>query len=885
MRLPLSAIREIQLPDETAPSLQAAIEDLHALWSQRINGDTHSLQVSALSPHPSKNSLSLEFDSGIPTGGFVIRRERSSVRLRAADTAGLVNGVYALCHELLGARWYWAGELGFEWVGTPPRFFPEGVWQEVPAFEMRAAHGSDRTWDRRNRLVGGYSFNHNLSKIFTAEQYQAYPEAFAEVRGRRRVPTGSGKYDPQPDFTAPEAVRIASEAARAHFEAHPDSRSFSLSINDNVLYDDSPDTQAVVGNVLKVDGGELHRGNPSVAPSAPPPLGTPPSRQARHLPLEPLRRAKRATSPSQGEESGVRSPESGVRSPEQPVDYFRGRPNYTDLVFGFMNEVAEQLFDTDPPENQPSTFNLQRSTFAPAEGRRYLTALAYYWTEQSPSFRLHPQVMPVLTSDRAQWHDPDYRAQDKALIERWAASGAEKIATWDYYFGAPYPYPRQFNQWIIESLRFLHEAGVDVFFTQLSPAWGLDGAKPWLTAELLRDPNQDAVALLDEYYQAFFGPAATPMREFYELAEAHRDAHEGRAEWIKLYKDEAGIELFGPDIRTQLRHCLDQAEAAATGTPRYAARVQVASDAFRFTEYYAAYHQARKALLDALSLPAASLPNPSQGIPDPDSRIPYPVSRIPYPGPRIPDPVSRISTFLSAREAYTTYAETLLKDPLHKNFRHFRSVPQTDPLPLLLPGLATQAEAVDLPERYQAAWSIARALANQPEAFQSQTLNPDLLHSTAGTLRYNFLGPELPWVPNWYFDFRPAQHFEVGPAHGTPDRGIRISGADMCSVFADFPVHPGGTYALHARIAYKISPDNRSQLKLSWKNAAGRTIQVALPLQLPNTQTEQALSLSLPLQAPDAASSLRIHFVTSRQSPGDFLELQRVDFGEVQEPK
>ena len=58
-----------------------------------------------------------------------------------------------------------------------------------------------------------------------------------------------------------------------------------------------------------------------------------------------------------------------------------------------------------------------------------------------------------LTSDRAQWHDPDYRTQDKALIQAWAASGAERVATWDYYFGAPYLYPRQFNQWIIESIR------------------------------------------------------------------------------------------------------------------------------------------------------------------------------------------------------------------------------------------------------------------------------------------------------------------------------------------------------------------------------------------------------------------------------------------------
>ena len=156
-----------------------------------------------------------------------------------------------------------------------------------------------------------------------------------------------------------------------------------------------------------------------------------------------------------------------------------------------MNAVAERVFSTHE----------MRQT--PAGDSRYLTALAYYWTEAAPSFKLHPKVMPVLTSDRAQWHDPAYRLQDRRLIQQWANSGAERIATWDYYFGAPYPYPRQFNQWIVESLQYMHQNGVDVFFSQLPAAWGLDGAKAWLAAELLWDAEQDSQQLLGEYYQHF----------------------------------------------------------------------------------------------------------------------------------------------------------------------------------------------------------------------------------------------------------------------------------------------------------------------------------------------------------------------------------------------
>ena len=142
--------------------------------------------------------------------------------------------------------------------------------------------------------------------------------------------------------------------------------------------------------------------------------------------------------------------------------------------------------------------------------------------------------MPVLTSDRAQWHDPSYRAEDMALIQRWMDSGAERVATWDYYFGSPYPYPRQFTEHIAESIRYLSDVGVDVFFSQLPSIWGLDGPKAWLAAQLLRDPSQDAGVLLEEFYREFFGAAGAPVREFYEVAEAVRSVREGAARWIRV---------------------------------------------------------------------------------------------------------------------------------------------------------------------------------------------------------------------------------------------------------------------------------------------------------------------------------------------------------------
>ena len=53
------------------------------------------------------------------------------------------------------------------------------------------------------------------------------------VRGVKKIPKESERYDAMPDLLHPWAVEIAAEAALLHFESNPESVRFSLSINDN----------------------------------------------------------------------------------------------------------------------------------------------------------------------------------------------------------------------------------------------------------------------------------------------------------------------------------------------------------------------------------------------------------------------------------------------------------------------------------------------------------------------------------------------------------------------------------------------------------------------------------------------------------------------------
>ena len=756
-RLSLEAVDYVILPEKSSTNLQAAVGDLIELWPGDICcADSRRAPDYAPTSGRPKNSIILERSEAYwlveNFGSFSIRRERTRIHLRAASDQGLVNGIYALCQDVLGARWYWAMDIGCERVGEIPDKFPECRWRERPDFVQRQLHPEDANFGRRNRLNRVYQFNHALAKVFTPELYDQEPELFALVKGKRRRPRGHGGTDPQPDFTNPRVVELAAEAAIAHFQKRPKSRSFSLSINDNVLFDTSEWTELTV----------------------------------------------------------------------EPVQYFRSRPNYTDLVFGFMNQVAEQVFADESI--------VQTSGGQP----RYLTGLAYYWTEPSPRIELHPRIMPVLTSDRAQWHDLDYRVEDQALAERWMDSGIERMATWDYYFGAPYPYPRQFTQWIDESLKHLNETGVDVFFSQLPSVWGMDGPKAWLAAELLWDSQQDAEVLLEEFYTNFFGTAAKPMRAFYEMAEVHRNEHEGEAEWIKFYKDEAGIELFTPELVEEMRGCVEEAAMMVSENSRYGARVQVVSDAFRFTELYAEMHQARvdlvKAILDG---------GPSHEL---------------------------LEGFIDARVTYAEYARELVKNPMHSRLSTFTRMMQSDPVPIAM--YLIEGQSIDGYEELDA------ALASR-NVEQAESLIPNVSLKHDGFTRYSFLGPYVPLIDGWMFDFRPSEKFQLLGLE--PDRGIRIEGADMCSMFANVAVEAGEAYFLELECAYSISPDNRTQVQLTWKDESGQQLQVELPLRFPNGQSDSVTSVTIPMVAPEGAARLRIHFTQSRQYDGDFLELHSID--------
>ena len=758
----------LEKPIESS-KLWKAVADFNALWAYRV-GSLLEVEKNRLGK---AKGIYLRQSNRLKSkklGAFSLTRKRGKIIVNARTEEGLANALYHISQYVLGARWYWPTPIGFEWVGEAPEVWPLQRIEVEPSFSMRSLYGSNSEYSIRNRLTGGYSFNHNLAKIFRPEYQSLVPDVFADLGDRKILAKGNKAYDPQPNFTNEGAVQLATLAAVHHFENNPSTKSFSLSPNDNILYDTTEATKEAVS----------------------------------------------------------------------PITYFRKRPNYTDMTFEFANKVARKVFNeaglwkTDDGED------------------RYLGMLAYYWTEQSPSIPLHPRVLPILTSDRAQWHDPLYREEDRNLIERWGKTEAEKIGAWDYYFGAPYPYPRQFTQWISESIPHLQKNRVDVFFSQLPSMWGLDGPKAWLATQLLWEADKDADILLNEFYEEFFGDASSAIRSFYETAEFHRNKYEGAANWIKFYLDESGIELFPKSVLEDMRSFIEEAKSIVHPSSRYYQRIVIISEAFELTELYHAYHFARLNLIAYIR------------------------------GEETLGGVQKVKNLEIQKAEFQSRTRELIENPLHRHLEYFLKLRQSDPIPSSMVPIIREQDTIDeaFKKHYDQELSIARDWVNAPHSFVTRIGNPSLKASFENAKERDFLGPKIPVIKYWQIDFRPAEAFSIVPISYDREltKGLRVTNADMFQIYTLALLAPKRNYLLSAKIKSKISPDCRAQLRVDWISEDGVKFESLRIIQLPNGQSNDSLQLEIPLVAPEAAEKAKISLLVLRQGRDDFIEIEEINF-------
>jgi hypothetical protein len=127
---------------------------------------------------------------------------------------------------------------------------------------------------------------------------------------------------------------------------------------------------------------------------------------------------------------------------------------------------------------------------------------------------------------------------------------------------------------------YYRDRGVEGFYTQLSDnLWHRLGLNYYVAAKLCWNADLDVDALLDDYFEKFYGPAAAAMKNYFMAMEHSMSAWNGCASYG--LQGVGGLRVIGPKIFTpetmqQMSSCLEEAERLTAANEVYSPRVALA---------------------------------------------------------------------------------------------------------------------------------------------------------------------------------------------------------------------------------------------------------------------------------------------------------------------
>lgn len=168
----------------------------------------------------------------------------------------------------------------------------------------------------------------------------------------------------------------------------------------------------------------------------------------------------------------------------------------SDRVFGLANEAARAVAKAFPG--------------------KMVGMLAYSDHSMPPDFALEPNVYVMLT---AGFNRGEYTFDE--LLERWAKK-AKRLGIYLYlsYWSGDHDIPPGMNganlAYLREKTPAVARAGATSMDCQAGNNWGLYGRGYYIANKLMWNPRADVDALLRDFYEKAFGPAAPAMRRYYE---------------------------------------------------------------------------------------------------------------------------------------------------------------------------------------------------------------------------------------------------------------------------------------------------------------------------------------------------------------------------------
>lgn len=532
---------------------------------------------------------------------------------------------------------------------------------------------------------------------------------------------------------------------------------------------------------------------------------------------------------------------AATRALVEPLRYFRGMPDYSPLVFTFMNRAAQSLAKTNP--------------------NRYLGCLAYFWCENPPSFPVNSQVVPYVTTDRSQYYDREFRAVDLALMARWGASGTRAFGLWEYAEGETFLVPRMPCRALAEAVRegWLH--GARGYMAEVGPRWGFDEFKLWLLAQLMWEPERPFEELADDFFRGYYNAAAKPMRQFFEGCEAQWMGQTGHPYWLKYYKQEDQSLLFPPEVCTELRGMLERAKEAAKGDSAVMRRVARTSRAFALTEAYVAFDAVRRDLTAIVG--EGSFPD-------------------------LPDDALLAALIKQLMERRSELEKKYADEYTSIDNDQLMSFVRNDPVPRLL-WLAGRRDSsspkriLDLAGAWACpAWQqLAEVLAvGELKRWPELAVNGKFEQISGEVQEPRFLYPHSGLLPaGWEVRAMATETGKVLLVESISTAGakaLRIEGGWDTQVFQWRPAKPDYLYVARAQLRGHSSPGNDSALFLTFLSASGKVIGVHRMQSLPKGEIPAWRTAVLADVAPKDAVWVGVGVGSSRQVQDDWFEIGSV---------
>ncbi|MBO4492109.1 MAG: DUF4838 domain-containing protein [Lentisphaeria bacterium] len=221
---------------------------------------------------------------------------------------------------------------------------------------------------------------------------------------------------------------------------------------------------------------------------------------------------------------------------------------------------------------------------AGVEGKILVSCSYGWWVGMPPSFPIPDNIM-LLFNTPGPWSEltPQVRDTEFGYLKAWAGLGLGKLLLWTYpgKYGGVFPgIPTCTPRYTSSFMKRVRPYAVGCYFENNSDYLFFNYLDWYVYGKLLWNPDTDIEKLLDEHAELMFGPAAKPMKEFFDTLERN---------WMKIAGNTVNTNL-GPVViypsekevwettysaaeRKRITALFDEAEKLTADMPEYHDRI------------------------------------------------------------------------------------------------------------------------------------------------------------------------------------------------------------------------------------------------------------------------------------------------------------------------